>query len=262
MDTQCPSPLVCSAASSTCEATDIDAPSAIDARTLDASLDAYRIKTDAPTTITWKAITSATIPASSPATSVTIPAPSAAVNDIMLGVIAMGHSGETAQPAFTAPPGWTLVGQVFEGDDSALAVYWHVAAVADSLSYTFTFNEAIEGVAWISVYSGVSSVVPVDTEDAVLDDTATTIYAAPSVTTTSARDMLVVVFAAHDSSGTATTWTAPGSTNVRIDINNTTTRSALGFDQLRPMPGMTPTFSATASIAQDYALVQVTALQP
>lgn len=260
----CPSPLVC-AATGTCETTDIDAPladaRARDARPIDARADAGLKAKDAAG-IAWKAITSQTIPASAPATSVAIPEPvGVALDDVMIAVVAMGQTGEALQPVFTPPSGWTLVSQVFEADDSGLAVFSHVAGLAETGTYTFTFNEAIEGVAWISVYSGVAKATPVDVYDGVLDSGSGVDYTAPTVTTTAADDVLVVAFASHDAA-TATTWTAPSAVNVRIDINDGTTRSGLGFDVAMPAPGPTAAFEAIASTTQDYALVQVTALRP
>jgi hypothetical protein len=240
MNADCPAPLLC-AATRTCQTSDLDA---------------------VPASIIWKGITSTVIPAVANGTSITIGSPTNASGDVLIAVLAIGHTGESMAPTFTPPTGWTVVRQTDEANDSALVVYWHVATVAEPATYTFAFNEAMEGVGWVSDYANVSTTAPIDAEDGLLDSTSGVDYTAPRITTTVASTMLMAVFASHDSSGTATTWSTPAGTDRRIDINDGTTRSAIGVDEPIAVAGATPALATVASTAQEYALIEVLALRP
>jgi hypothetical protein len=235
----------------------------IDATMIDARPDAL-VRDASRAAIAWKATTTTTIAASAPASAVTIAAPSPlAAGDVLVAVIAMGSTGEALVPAFTAPTGWTLIRQTNRNADSALAVYWHAVADAanETATYTWMFNESIEGVAWISDYTGVSTSAPVDAENGTLDATATTAYPAPTVTTTTVGAMIVLTYAGHDA-GTQATWTAAAGTTKRAGLNDGTTRSGLSADTLWPTASTIPAYTAAASTSQEYALMHTLALRP
>jgi hypothetical protein len=260
-DGTCPAPLHCSAAN-TCELAG-DAGDRDDAAVVDTVYDASRIDAmpDAPKApIAWQATTTQTIPVVPNAMAVTIATPAFAPGDVMIAAIAMGNTGQAAAPVFTPPTGWTLISQVDDGNDSALAMYWHVAATGEPATVTWTFNEMMEGVAWISVYANVSTTTPIDVNSPVLIANTGPAYTAPSVTTSTAGAMLVVTYAVHGS--TKPTWTFPSGTQTRADLDDGTTRRGVGVDKRLAAAGNSPALTLTASVAQDYALVDVLALRP
>lgn len=258
---ECPAPLVC-APTGTCETTAIDAPPSPDAPgSIDGpSRDAPMV--DAPTPrITWRATTTQFV-VQAGAMSITIAAPATSAGDVMVATLAIGNTGEALPPAFTPPDAsWALIRQIDRNNDTAVAIYWHVATPAEAASYTWTFNERMEGVAWISAYAGVSTTSPVDADDGIVISTVGLTYAAPSIATTVPDTMLMATFATHDG-GTPTTWTAPAGTQTRAALNNGTTRAGLGVELLFGQSGATPSLTATASTTQGYAIVHVLALRP
>lgn len=224
-----------------------------DASPPDAGIDAM------PRMITWKATTTATIPDVG-ATSVTVTAPACASGDVLVGTIAMGRTGSPQVATFTPPAGWTLVDRIDRNKDSSLLVYWHVAGSGEPLTYTWQFTPQIEGVAWVSCYANVDTATPIDAERGLVISTVGPSYAAPSITTTSANTMLVAAWVTHDNA-TPTTWTAPSNTTIRANLDNGTSRSGLGIDAPVAAIGPTGTHTATASVTQDYAIVDVLALK-
>ena len=106
----------------------------------------------------------------------------------------------------------------------------------------------------------VDPISPVDAELGTLVATIGTTYATPSITTVSANAMVVATYVSH--AGTPSTWLGPAAASVRADLNNGSTRSGLGIDELVGAAGPTGTLTATASAQQDYALVHVLALKP
>jgi hypothetical protein len=172
----------------------------------------------------------------------------------------MGNTGSNQMSAFTAPPSWTFVDRIDRALDSALLVYWHVVRTAEPASYTWQFTPQIEGVAWVSCYANVDATAPIDAEMGVLIATTGPAYAAPSITTTTANTMLVAAWITHDNQ-TPTTWTATAGA-VRANFNNGSTRAALGVDTPVAAAGATPVITGTASVVQDYAIVDVLALRP
>jgi hypothetical protein len=255
----------------TCERTSIDAhpgdaPGSIDAA-IDGARDAApdaRMLDAAPDTavphVTWRATTTQIEMTSANATSITIATPTYVAGDVLIAVLAVGRSGVTTAPVLTPPGGWTLVRATAHSLDTVLAVYWHVAATVEPASYTFAFNQALEGAAWISSYAGVSPTAPVETDDAIVITTASTTFDAPTLTTTTANTMLVASYATHDA-GTMVTWTLPIAASARADLYDGTTRSALGLDEPFAGPGTTPALTATASSTQQFGLIHVMALR-
>jgi hypothetical protein len=215
-------------------------------------------------TIAWRATTTQLIVGGSTVTAVTIDAPSAEPGDVLIATIAMGNVGEALSPAFAPPPGWAIVRQTNKDLDSALAVYWHMFGASEDTTYTWSFNQAMQGVAWISSYSGVSSSSPIDGEAGSLDGTPGTIYKLPTLPNMVPGEMIVGAYAGHDPLGdlTPATWTASAPTRSRANFNNGSTRSGLGLEELRDATDLTTAYTATASTTQAYALMHVLALRP
>ena len=258
-DGSCPPPLHCSARN-TCELADDDASGPHDAP-IDTAVTSHDGAPDAPgMPIVWKATTTQVIPVAAGQLFVTIDVPPSSAGDVMVATIAMGNTGQTAAPAFTAPTGWTVVDQTNKGLDSALATYWHVASDTEPATVTWTFNEVMEGVAWISAYANVSTTAPIDAHKQLLVNNVGPAYTAPSVTTSTAGAMLVLTYAVHGS--TAPTWLMPSGTTMRATLDNGTTRRGVGVERLLVATGSTPSETLTATVEQDYALLDVTALAP
>jgi hypothetical protein len=260
---ECPTGQVCIAEVCVREGTIVeDADDEVDAAAVDASIDAPRDAAPPPSVIAWKSTTTANVPAAMQAMSITVPHPACAVGNVFVAAIAMGTTAAVASPVFTPPVGWTLVRRLDHGNDTALVMYWHVAAAGEPASYTWQITTAIEGVGWISCYTHVDTITPIDVEDGAVLASVGPSYAAPSVTTTVADAMVVATFVSHAPTNVPTTWTAPIGTTQRVDINNGTTRSGTNGDHLFAHAGATGVIASTASAAQDYAIVETLALRP
>jgi hypothetical protein len=222
-------------------------------------------KTDAdsstPHTITWRSTTTAFV-LQQGAGLIAVARPSTvASGDVLVAGVAMGNSGNSAAPVFTAPSGWSLVRRLDSGIATTLAVYWHVAGASEPATYTWSFDLPIEGEAWVSDYAGVDTVSPVDVETGVVQANSATSYATPSLKTIAANTLVLGSFASHG--GSAATWTAPPSTTTRASLNNGTSRSALAVEEAFAPAGTTVgPWTATVDQAQDYALVHLMALRP
>ena len=214
-----------------------------------------------PHTITWRSTTTAFVPQAG-ASLVTVARPSTvASGDVLVAGVAMGNSGNSAAPVFTAPSGWSLVRRLDSGIATTLAVYWHVAGASEPATYTWSFDLPIEGEAWVSDYAGADTVSPVDVETGVVQASSATSYATPSLKTIAANTLVLGSFASHGSS--AATWTAPPSTTTRASLNNQSSRSAIAVEQAVAAAGTTVgPWTATVDQAQDYALVHLMALRP
>src|SRR5205814_127496 len=82
-------------------------------------------------------------------------APAGAVaGDVMLATLGFGSSSATAQPALTAPAGWTLVNRTNKDPVASLAVYRHVFAAGET-TYTWTTSIPVGGTAFIAAFAGV-----------------------------------------------------------------------------------------------------------
>jgi hypothetical protein len=242
------------------DASDVDA--AVDARLVDTARSIDAIPDAMSPAIAWVSATTATVLRGAPAMSVTVAQPTCATSNVMVAAIAMGNTGAATNPVFTPPTGWTLVRRSDHGNDTALLVYWHTAGAAEPATYTWQFTTLIEGVAWISCYANVDPTTPIDVEQGGVVATTGPDYAAPSITPTTANTMLVLTYIAHAPTATGTTWTPPALTNQRVNFNNGTSRSGTSADQLLGAANPTGALSATASEAQDYAIVESLALRP
>ena len=239
----------------------VDADHEVDAADAATVIDGRR---DAPpsTLIEWKSTTTANVPSAMAAMSITVAHPACAIGNVFVAAVAMGTTGAATSPVLTPPQGWTLVRRLDHGNDTALAIYWHVAAAGEPASYTWQLTTSIEGVAWISCYANVDTAIPIDVEQGAVLASVGPGYVAPSVITTLPETMAVVTFVSHAPTPVPTTWMAPTGTMQRVDINNGTTRSGTSGDRLFAHTGATGAFASTASAAQDYALVESLALRP
>jgi hypothetical protein len=213
-----------------------------------------------PGSVAFHGVSTGSYPSGSTRT-MTAPIPTGAVpGDVLVASVGFGLTAATVQPALTTPAGWTLVTRVNHGTVNALALYWHVYSTGDAAP-TWNANGPVGGDVSISAYSGISRTKPVDTS-ATNDAGQASVYTAPTLTTTGSNELLVTAFFGHSLGGAATTWTLGSPLVQRVSVNNAGSRSLTAGDATRPTPGTSPAFTATASVAQQYALACVVALVP
>jgi hypothetical protein len=192
-------------------------------------------------------------------TSFALAVPNAAAGDVLVATLALGNSGNTAVPVITAPSGFTLAGRVDVDTKTLLASYVHVATATEPTSYVWTSNLGIEGELWMLSYSNVDTANPVDVINPKVSAAAGPGYTTGTVST-KAGAAVIATFASH--AGSVTTWSPSAGLTARINMNNGDTRSAFVGDVVQRTAGTAGPFQATASIAQDYALMTVLALRP
>jgi hypothetical protein len=223
----------------------------------------------APTTTTVSATIAARGPASAAAwtsdstTNLTLPVPAGAQpGDVLVASLGFGKSSATTQPTLTAPPGWALVRRTNMGSIAAMAVYTHVFAPGEN-SFTWTTNVTVGAAVFMAAYSGVNAASPVEVSaGASVASAAGTSIVAPSVTTTTANDMLVASYYGWRNGGRGTTWLAPVGMTELGDATTTTSRSGTLDGALQPGAGASGAKTATASAAQDHVVTTLIALKP
>ena len=106
-------------------------------------------------------------------------------------VIVVFNVPNPAGTSCTPPTGYTLI----EAADafSGVMIYYHIWQTGDPTSVTFTFSDTPEN-AWAAIaYSGNATSSPIDKFSATSSSSGTT-FTAPSVTTTAAGDMLLMIY--------------------------------------------------------------------
>jgi len=140
--------------------------------------------------------------------SLTITKPTGTVqNDVMIANIYVVGT----DPNITAPSGWTLVLDTFDGTTARLSTYYKVAGASEPASYQWTFGGATMAEGGIITFYGVITTNPVDVYGGQAN-AASTSYTAPSVTTTVSNAMLVAAFGAKAGGGSNTVTPPPGMT--------------------------------------------------
>ena len=114
------------------------------------------------------------------------------------------------------PAGWTLIRRVDNTpvpSPNSLAVYYKVAGAAEPANYSWTFNTGNGQAGGIISFAGVDTTNPVDI-DLGQNTPVGVSHSAPSVTTTTANDMIVTshVFAS------AEPWTPPAGMTEAVDV--------------------------------------------
>jgi inosine-uridine preferring nucleoside hydrolase len=199
--------------------------------------------------------------ASDSTTSLRLDAPSAAVpGDVLVASLGFGSSSATSQPTLTAPAGWTLVSQTNKDSVGALAVYQHVFAAGET-SYTWPVSRSVGGAAFLAAFAGIDTATPVDTANGqVLLSTGS--VSAPTLTTTTAGDLLLSGFYGYHGNALGDSWTPPSGMAELGDTSNLASRSGSVDYAVQDAAGSTGTKTATASGAQDYAIATLVALRP
>jgi hypothetical protein len=218
----------------------------------------YTIAGPAPAGIRFRSATTSSYPSGS-TTRITVPIPPGTVaGDVLVASVGFGNSSATALPAITAPSGWTLVRRVDHGTVNSLAIYWHAYAAGD-LVPTWTAGQSVGGAASISAYSGVAA-APMDVS-AGKDAGSGSTFSTASVVTSAPDELLVASFFAH-SAGGPTSWTPQAPLTSRTNFNNGGSRSMTTADVLQRTASTSGSFSAIASVSQDYGLTALVALRP
>ncbi|MBL8751500.1 MAG: Ig-like domain-containing protein, partial [Planctomycetes bacterium] len=145
-------------------------------------------------------------------TSLVISAPTGtAENDVLVAGIAIRPQTATVTP----PSGWTLVRRLDNsgGAGNSLLVFTRVAGASEPSSYTWSTSSSTGTVGGIAAFRFVDTSAAVDAESG--QTTASSLsHTAPSITTTTARTMLVTVHAF----ASAATWTSPAGMTEVADV--------------------------------------------
>ncbi len=139
--------------------------------------------------------------------------PGTAANDGMVASVAVRPNTAVITP----PAGWALVQRMDNAtaQASSLAVYGKIATAGEPASYTWTLSTSTGSAGGIQSFAGVDVTNPFDTAFGV--STASSLnHAAPSVTTTSANDMIVTSHAFPSGA----TWTPPAGMTEAFDVSS------------------------------------------
>jgi hypothetical protein len=160
--------------------------------------------------------------------------------------------------------GWNLARRSDNsgGAANSLAVYSKVATIGEPVSHAWTFSASTGSTVGIATFRGVDPASPIDVHAGQTTASAVT-HAAPSVTTTIARTMLVT---AHGFSSSAT-WTPPAGMTEAFDVASLGPPDATGIAiegnyELRAVAGATGARTATASNDADTGNGIAVALRP
>jgi RHS repeat-associated protein len=160
------------------------------------------------------------------------------------------------------PSGYTVVGTYTSGstNTSAKVVLFRKKATSGDTSVTITFGNNTPKAVTVAVYRGVQPDNPIDIAGTPGTAAPGTTVTAPSVTTTTASERLVMLQGATTASA-AGTWTAPTGMTQQVQHNGGTTIQGGIADQALTNAGATDTRTATYS--QNAQLVGVLiALRP
>ena len=140
--------------------------------------------------------------AAGPTNSILVFKPSGVITgDVMLTLITQrGNNFPLDQGMASTPVGWTLVVSKDNGSSVGISLYKKVAAAVEPALYTWTLGASDRTAAGIVAFRGVDASSPVNVSGA-QQNSASTTYIAPSVTTTTANAMLVSFYGADNGNG-------------------------------------------------------------
>ncbi|MEM6570220.1 MAG: Ig-like domain-containing protein [Planctomycetota bacterium] len=190
-----------------------------------------------------------------------VPTPAGtAAGNTLVAAIAIRPSSAVITP----PAGWTLIRRTDSTTAvlSSLLTYRRVAEAGEPATHRWSFTASSGSAGAIVAFRAVESTAPVDADGG--QETASALaHAAPSVTTTSARAMLLT---AH-SYASAGTWTPPAGMTEVADVASLVPDDAVGISlsvnvELLTVAGATGARSATASGNADSGNAHAVALSP
>jgi hypothetical protein len=169
-----------------------------------------------------------------PASSITLAVPTGTVNnDVMIACIGWSIGSVTT---ITPPAGWTLLQTVTVSSSLNIqASCYSRLAASESSPYTWTFGAATGQAGFILDYRGAVTTGFVDAS-AITSGAGTTI-SAPSVTTTSANDYVIMAFL----SSTRFNGSSPIGTTQRALVPSSYGPNMMGVDFLQSVAGVTGT---------------------
>lgn len=184
-----------------------------------------------------------------------LPSGTQANDQILLAVTLPGN-----QSIKSTPSGYTKVGSYSSGTTSTgvqLVLYRRTAQAGDTTA-SITFSKTFAKAATAIVYRGVNPQSPIDVSSSNTTGSGTSVTA-PSITTTSANDEIVLADGALSTASGS--WTAPSGMTTRVTQAGGTGIAASIADQAGGAAG--PTGSQTASLSTTGALAAVLiALKP
>ncbi|HXI28300.1 MAG TPA: hypothetical protein VNG89_07755, partial [Vicinamibacterales bacterium] len=178
------------------------------------------INDTAPTTDRYNIAAVEVLPAVATNLTVALP-PGTEQDDVMIASIAVTPN----VASITAPAGWNLVRQLHQASatTNALFTYSKVATAAEPQNYTWTIGANSGAVGSILSFTGVDTGSPINVENGTNTGSALT-HAAPTVTTTVAKAMIVT----SHTMASAATWTPPGTATEATDVASLTPPNAGG----------------------------------
>ncbi len=142
----------------------------------------------------------------------------AAAGDVLVVVLAVNSTAATH--VFPNDSGWNLVSEGSASGSSTVQakVYYMYLSSAPLSSYSFYVASCaavcdvnVKAAGVLAAYTGVSSINPVDLSNSQSNNSASTTYTAPSITTTGSNEFIVALYGAP----TGATYTAGSSTTLR-----------------------------------------------
>ncbi len=181
-------------------------------------------------------------------------APNVAAGDVLLASLSLRGT-----PEITAPLGWQLVRMDPNGTSVRQAIYLHVATDNEPASYNFTFSRSAATTAIMMAFGGVDTTNPVDVSSGQAN-AKSTLVTAPSVTTTTANDMLVGVFGIANQS----TFAPPSGMTEIDDLSATTATYKVSSEAAQQSLGSAGATGIRTAVAQYGTLNigQLVALRP
>jgi hypothetical protein len=216
---------------------------------------------DARAGIRWRDTKTVPVLANGPATFRSDAPRGVVAGDVLIGVLALGSTENTALPTFSRPAGWSLVRRMDVETVSSLAIYVHVATDTEPTTYSWTSTPPAYGAVWVSSYAGVDPASPIEVDDGLAIATAGLEYATPDLATRTPGALLVASFTTKAWS-TTTLLNPPEGTATRATLNNGANRAMLAVEAEKALPGPTGRFVARAVAEQAYGLTHLLALRP
>ena len=208
--------------------------------------------------ITFKGATTGSAPSGTLTLTINVP-PATALNDVLIASVAVRPDTAVVTP----PAGWSVVRRIDQttGSRNSLIIYGKAATASEPASYSWTFDTSTGSAGGIQGFAGVDLANALDIDLGAATASGLT-HAAPSVTTTSANDVIITTHAF--SSGA--TWSTPTGMTEAFDVSSNTVPDALGISVqgsyvMQAAAGASGAKSATASNDADTGTTHTLALR-
>jgi uncharacterized repeat protein (TIGR01451 family) len=173
-------------------------------------------------------------------------------DDVLVAAVYWDNS---APNTITPPSGFTLIRQDAGATTQAVSLYYHVASGTEPATYTWLATRSSGFTGIVAAYSNVDIANPIDAHGG--QTGSGTSATAPSITTSTADDVLVGVWSSWNSN---LSLTPPGGMTTRQSYSRS---DPLTFaERAAPAAGATGTSTATASANPNTWTAQVLALRP